>query len=146
MNAKAVQLYTIEQGVRMAINERPISNGEVRLGMTIGTKGTYTLKVETKVNNEVYVFDRLTGVETLLGEEDYTFETETGTLDNRFVVRLGAGELTGIKSIENSELRMENGEIYDLSGRKVKSQLSTLKSQIRSGLYINANGKKVVVK
>jgi len=146
MNAKGVQLYTVEQGVRMAINERPISNGEVRLGMTIGTKGTYSLKVETKVDNEVYVLDRLTGVETLLGEEGYTFETETGTQDNRFVVRLGAGELTGIKSIENSEFRMENGEIYDLSGRKVKSQLSTLKSQIRSGLYINANGKKVVVK
>ena len=47
----------------------------------------------------------------------------------------------------DEELRMKNegsdGAIYDLSGRKINSQFSTLNSQLPKGIYI-VNGKKVV--
>lgn len=137
MNANAIQLYTVENGVRYAINERPLSKGEITLGMNIAKKGTYTLKLDTQAENEVVLTDRLTGTEVLLNEDGYTFTAEAGKIENRFVVRLGAGEATGISSIENGKLRIEN-DVYDLSGRRMKSQL-------KSGLYIH-NGKKVVVK
>lgn len=51
----------------------------------------------------------------------------------------------GYTSIENVRVRNEKSTdaIYDLSGRKVNSQLSTLNSQLKKGIYI-VNGRKVV--
>ena len=47
----------------------------------------------------------------------------------------------------NEELRVKSEEsakvVYDLSGRKINSQLSTLNSQLKKGIYI-VNGKKVL--
>ena len=51
----------------------------------------------------------------------------------------------GIKSIDNGQLIIDNeaGAVYDLSGRKVNCQLSTVNSQLKKGIYI-VNGKKVL--
>ena len=51
----------------------------------------------------------------------------------------------GYTSIENVRVKSEKSTdaIYDLSGRKVNSQLSTLNSQLKKGIYI-VNGRKVV--
>ena len=38
-----------------------------------------------------------------------------------------------------------DAEVYDLSGRRINSQLSTLNSQLKRGVYI-VNGKKVLIK
>jgi hypothetical protein len=130
----AMQLYTIEQGLRYAINERPLGTGEVALGAIFAQNGTYTITLDTRVDNEVWLIDRMTGQEVLLGEEGYTFDSETGTFDNRFVVRLGNGDVTGIKTKGISE---GTSKIYNLNGIRVE--------QPTKGLYIN-NGKKVVVK
>ena len=53
------------------------------------------------------------------------------------------GEATGIQSIDNGQLTMDNS-VYDLQGRKVNSQLSIINSQLKKGLYI-VNGKKVII-
>lgn len=135
MTADALQLFTIEQGVRMAINERPLSSGEVKLGVTIGKKGSYTINVDTKSTTEVYLIDRLTGTEILIGEEGYTFESEAGTYADRFMVRLGIGETTGIETVDLS--KQADGDYFNLNGVRVDKP--------QKGLYIK-NGKKVVVK
>ncbi len=131
----AVQLYTIEQGLRYAINERPLGSGEILLGATFATRGTYTITLSTKVENEVWLIDHLTGEETLLGENGYTFESEAGVYDNRFAIRLGNGDVTGIKNVGTSA--KGEHEYYNLNGMRV--------GQPSKGLYI-VNGKKVVVK
>lgn len=46
-------------------------------------------------------------------------------------------ETTGIKSIDNGQLIMDNGAVYDLQGRKVTKP-------VKGGLYI-VNGKKVIM-
>lgn len=129
-----MQLYTIEQGVRLSINERPMAKGELTLGVMFSKKGTYTISLDTQVNNEVWLVDRLSGTEILLDEVGYSFEAEAGTFDDRFVVRLGNGDVTGINTIGISE---GTSKIYNLNGIRVE--------QPTKGLYIN-NGKKVVVK
>ncbi|MBQ7741970.1 MAG: endonuclease/exonuclease/phosphatase family protein [Bacteroidaceae bacterium] len=49
-------------------------------------------------------------------------------------------DATAIRGIENGEKRADNnGQIYDLSGRKVKSQLNR-------GIYINGQKRKVLIK
>ena len=133
----AAQLFTLQNDVRYAINERPLQNGIIELGMTIGTPGSYTITLSTKVEGEVYLVDRETGVETRLdGTEGYTFHADKGTSEGRFYIRIAGGEATGISQIENEASGIEN--IYDLQGRRVNDAT-------RKGLYIK-NGKKAVVK
>jgi hypothetical protein len=51
----------------------------------------------------------------------------------------------GIEEVKNERVRSEKsvGTIYDLSGRKVNSQLSTLNSQLKKGIYIVGDKKMV---
>ncbi len=136
LEGKSAQLYTLQNDVRFAINERPLGEGIVELGIQLGAEGTYILALNTKVNNEVYLIDRLTGTEIRIdGTEGYTFNADKGTIEGRFAIRLGNGETTGIKAVEGTT--STSTEYYDLQGRRI--------SQPQKGVYIN-NGKKVVVK
>ena len=134
--ASGIQLYTVENGLRYAINERPLSGAEVALGMKIAKAGTYTITLDTKADAEVYLVDLLTGEKFLMGENGYTFQAEAGTLDSRFIIVLAGGEPTGIETIANSQ---DANNIYDLQGRRIE------KNQMRNGVYVQ-KGKKTVVK
>lgn len=128
------QLYTIENGVNMAINERPLSNGVIALGMSIATAGTYTLTLNTTVGNEIWLIDTLTGQEVLLNDQGYTFSTGAGTYDSRFQIRLGAGVITGVNGID-ADYQVE--PMYDLQGRQTDA--------LQKGIMIQ-DGKKVILK
>ena len=56
-----------------------------------------------------------------------------------FNLNFGDSETTGIISIENGKLKIENDSWYDLSGRKFDGKPT------RKGVYVQ-NGKKVVIK
>ena len=130
-----MQLYTIDGNVRYSINERPLGEGVISLGIQITEEGMYTISLDTKVENEVYIVDHLTGTEVRLDGNSYSFHSEVGTFDARFSIRLGGGDTTGIKAIEDSPV--SNDVYYDLSGRRI--------SKTQKGVYVK-NGKKVVVK
>lgn len=134
---KSIQLYTVEEGLRYAINERPFAKGEVALGMKVMKDGNYTIKLDTKADAEVYLVDLLTGETTLMGDAGYTFQAKAGTLDNRFVIRLSGIDLTGISTVGNAQQQDEN--YYDLQGRCVE------KNQLKNGIYVK-KGQKAVVK
>lgn len=129
------QLYTIENGVRYAINERPLSDGIIILGMTIATDGIYTLTLNTTVDQEVWLIDTLTGQEMLLnGDGGYTISVKAGTYDDRFELRMGNGTLTGVNNIATDAQRM--GQMYDMQGRPTDAT--------QQGIYIK-DGKKVIM-
>ena len=130
-----VQMYTIEDGLNYAINERPMGEGIITLGVKFMKSGIYTIKLDTSVEQEVYIIDLLTGNEVLLTEAGYAFQAEAGTADNRFVLRLGIGEVTGIQNM--TETDSEKEIYFDLQGRQVM--------QPNKGIYLK-KGKKVVVK
>lgn len=131
------QLYTIESGVQLAINERPLADGIVSLGMQIVEDGAYTLKLDTKADGEVWLIDSQTGTEVLLGgSEGYAFSSKAGTFDNRFKIRMANGETTGIAGIETENTKDES-PVYDLQGRRT--------NPANKGVYIKG-GKKVIVK
>lgn len=133
----AAQLYTIEGDVRYAINERPLSDGNIRLGMQIAAEGVYTITLDTKAEAEVYLVDNLLGQEVRMdgNTEGYAFQSAAGTFESRFSIRIG-GKATGIETVENSEASAGSG-YYDLQGRAV--------SEPQKGVYLKS-GKKVVVK
>ena len=79
------------------------------------------------------------------------FELSDGTAQIRqFELNFGDEETTGIISMENGKLIMDNeaGAWYDLSGRKVNGQCSTFnvqRSTLKKGVYIH-NGRKIAIK
>ena len=115
------QLYTIENGMNLSINERPLGTGLIALGAYFGETGSYTLKLDSKSNTNVYLVDRLTGEETNLADNAYTFEAEAGTDTGRFMIKL-ENEATGIESAITDEIKVTaaNGRIYVKAPHSVK--------------------------
>lgn len=56
-------------------------------------------------------------------------------------------QVTGVESIQDANLNTQDGDgaVYDLSGRRILTPLSTSQSSLKKGLYI-INGRKVLVK
>ena len=73
------------------------------------------------------------------------FQTISGEV--KPVLTLGFEGATGIEAIDHYPLTIENEHegVYDLTGRRVNTQRSTLNTQLNKGLYI-VNGKKCLIK
>ena len=130
------QVYIIENGQRMSIDERPLSDGLVELGVYCGVTDEYTISLTmTDGNNgSLILVDKATGTETDLAHNAYHFKAIAGTYNNRFILRIG-NNTTGIQQIENQKEGMN--WIYNLNGQKLQTP--------QKGINI-INRKKVIVK
>lgn len=130
------QLYIIEKGQRMSIDERPLSDGVIALGVFCGTTDEYTISLATVGDNNepIILVDNETGEETDLTHDVYRFKATTGTYDKRFTIRIG-NNATGILQVEDS--KEEKKDIYNISGQKLHTP--------QKGINI-INRKKVIVK
>lgn len=134
------QIYTIGGNTRYAINERPLAQGTVQLGVHCGTDGEYTIALSGEVPGTVVLDDKELGVSVeLTAERGYTFTAAAGDYNSRFALRFMPGT-TAIEGVEAGET-VENGDIYTLQG--VKTTDAAAKQQ--KGVYIQ-KGKKVVKK
>ena len=136
------QLFTLDQeGNSYAINERPLSTGQVALAYYADQEGYYTISA-LRSDGEVSLYDAEQDITIDLTTEDYTFHTEAtdGVNNSRFMlvfsVKGNGGETTGI-SDNNRETINNNGSVFDLQGRKT---IATKK-----GIYVK-DGRKVVNK
>ena len=142
MDANVPQIYTIENGNQMAINERPLGDGTVKLGIKTAQEGQYTISAPRNGFKNIVLVDNETGIETDLSNSDgYAFSADKGTNESRFMLRVGGVVVTDISEIGNEQLNTEN-EVYDLQGRKIENSKS-VNSKLQRGLYI-VNGKKVL--
>lgn len=133
------QIYTLQNGIQMAINERPAGDGTVKLGIMIPVSGTYTIKSERNMLNDAVLVDLQEGTETRLSTDSYTFSASSGITDTRFEVRLSGNNATGIQSIEESAETNSSvsDEYYNLNGQRIETP--------SKGVYV-VNGKKVIIK
>lgn len=87
-NGDAATFYSLdEQGNRLAINERPIADGVVRLGYDIPAQGTYTISLKEPTGATLLLVDKRTGDVCDLNKKTYAFETEAGNIMDRFELR-----------------------------------------------------------
>ncbi len=129
------QIFTINGATRYAINERPLNNGQARLGLHFGTDGTYTIGLSNQPDGQVTLEDRLTGTKLQLnGTAGYSFTAKAGDSTDRFVLHFDA-VATGINAATTNEAD-RNDDTYTLDGRKVNNPTAP-------GLYIKG-GKKVI--
>lgn len=157
----AVQLYSIEaQGGKMAINERP--QGSVQLGFTAKAAGDYTISAE-RMDQPVLLKDNLMNITYDLSNGDYSFSSEAGTFDNRFMLLIDGGA-TGIADIATEAgvniMPSTNGinltgvdgktvNVYSLSGALFATRTENGFLNLSKGVYIVEVGKmkaKVMVK
>lgn len=81
---KVPQLYSLDQKQQCyAINERP--TGEVRLGYVAAAKGELTIKAR-RMDQPVMLRDTELQITHDLSVGDYTFSTDAGTFNSRFVL------------------------------------------------------------
>lgn len=160
-STSAVQLYSIEaQGGKMAINERP--QGSVQLGFTAKAAGDYTISAE-RMDQPVLLKDNLMNITYDLSNGDYSFSSEAGTFDNRFMLLIDGGA-TGIADIAKEAgvniMPSANGinltgvdgktvNVYSLSGALFATRTESGFLNLSKGVYIVEVGKmktKVMVK
>jgi hypothetical protein len=151
------QLFTIENNERMAINERPLADGKAALGVYIGVAGTHTFSLDTKSNDtEVVLIDKVTGVETDLTIDSYTFSAEAGTYTDRFEIRMKRTGETSITEATATEVKVaaESGAItivnatetiyvYNAAGAlvaTVNEKAATI--EVAPGIYVVKVGEK----
>lgn len=125
-------LYTIEQGLKLSINERPATAKSLTLCMDVATEGDYTLTLGKHTGTGITVTDLETGTATLLDDGSYTFHAQKGT--RHFAVSFD--NTSGIAEIVNR--KWSDGPYFDLQGRKVERQP-------QPGIYLR-NGRKIIVK
>ncbi len=100
-NADAASFYSLDKdGNRLAINERPVADGVVRLGCVLPAKGSYTISLKEKIGEGIRLVDKQTGAVCDLNKEAYTFEAEAGTLSDRFELR--SDVVTSVEAIDAS--------------------------------------------
>jgi hypothetical protein len=138
LDPQVPQLYTLADGVAYSINERPLADGIVTLGMKIAAVGTYNISLSTRDQNPttITLVDHETGQRTLLtAGAAYTFTADADILNSRFTLELG-DVATAIQSVALPTQQTQPA--YDLQGRRIDSHL-------KKGIYI-IGGKKHVVK
>lgn len=133
MDANVPQIYTIENGTQMAINERPLGEGTVLVGFKVAKSGSYTISAPRCQFENITLVDNETGVETNLANGSYTFNANAGQNDNRFVLRVGGVVITNINSLQQDDATERS--YYNLNGQRI--------NEPQKGLYI-VNGKKVM--
>lgn len=115
------QIYTKGEGVAYDINERPLADGIVLLGLQVAAAGSYTISLTTKGESaeEVWLIDNEEHTRTLL-TESYSFTVgEPTTFTNRFIIALGNAEPTAISEVETA-LPIRSEGIFNLSGQRLK--------------------------
>ena len=123
MNNNAPSLYSLDaQNQQLAINERPVGNGLVRLGCYIGVKGSYTLSAKEALASDLYLYDTETGASCNLRETSYAFTAEAGICNNRFELRTTLRG-TGVEAIAGFSWQVA-GDQLQLNGLPVGATVS----------------------
>jgi hypothetical protein len=142
----AINIYTIVEDTKLSIQGKPVAfdvNEIIPLGYKSTITSTYTINIpqfdglfETQ---NIYLEDTLLNVIHDLKASPYTFVTEAGTFDNRFVLRYTTNALgidnptfnentvvvyhneTGLH-INSGAVNIKNVTIFDVRGREIASQ------------------------
>jgi hypothetical protein len=135
MSNEVSQIFTMIGNTRMAINERPVGNGCVELGMTIASEGVYTIALKQAGEKTVVLEDREMGVTTVLSaDSEYTFSAMPGEAKGRFFLHFNGGE-TGINGIGAADA--EKAPAFNTAGVRVE--------ETQQGIVIK-EGKKIMNK
>lgn len=149
------QIYSINDDVDFSINERPLSDGTIILGTYFGSKGKYTIFMTANDAITATLVDKETGSQQDLNNSSYSFDANSGTYNNRFLVRLeDVSTSISASKVNSPNITVSAGEvtvdspllseinIYTADGTMVSRQTAQHASfALKAGFYlIKVNG------
>lgn len=90
-----LQIYSIGGDVKYQINERPIDNGNIALGIVVKTAGTISISPSRLDCEDAVLYDKMLNVSHPLATGAYSFNSAAGTFENRFELRVPGAKLIG---------------------------------------------------
>jgi hypothetical protein len=150
-----VDFYSVNQDKNLVIQGRALpfdENDEVPLGYKTKIEGDFTIKIDQTdglLNNQnVFIEDKLTNTLFDLKKGNYTFNTKTGTFNDRFVLRytdktlgnkeLVIGENQVLVSNKNKQIiinsiseTIDKVTVYDLFGRQLFKKNKVNNNELR---------------
>lgn len=127
-------IWTVQGRTQYAINERPMGDGTVTLGMQVGAAGRYQIALSegTTQGLDITIEDRATGKSQLISDGSaFSFNAEHGQYPDRFIIHI-VGSQTAIEGIEAETVEQP---AVNLFGQRVLGNAN--------GIVIK-NGKKVL--
>lgn len=144
------QIFSYDAAQTMcAINERPMANGTVDLGIKIPTAGTYQI-VATRMDTALYLLDRQENITHNLQNGNYYFEASAGMNTTRFaLVRTPQHAPTDLENVEQTTIQATdkgllvtgnaNIQVYTVAGLLItEGELSGL-VPLAPGVYMVVN-------
>lgn len=114
---RAIEIYTLDhEGNKYSINERPLSDGQIVLGISCNKSGTYVLSAP-RMDKTVYLLDTESG-ETSSLSDGCEISVNEGEFTSRYVI-VTEEAVTAIAEMAAEDADSEPA--YDLSGRRVKA-------------------------
>ena len=125
MDANVPQFFSICNGVRYAINERPVADGEVTLGVIVKKAGVYTITIPEDDMNEYEIVDLLMNTTSVLrADKPFEFTAESGDMESRFILRsISGGDATGVDAIAGGEGE-DNAPAFNVAGQAVNKKVA----------------------
>lgn len=157
------QLYTLDhEGNRLAINERPLADAQVMLGIQTGNARNYTIQA-SRADGDLWLIDLKTGAETDLTAAPFHLSADANsTIEGRYALRfvpaasgVDTASMTskvfagkGYISVENP--KAETVTIHALDGSEIlRGAETSFQVETSSGIYlvrIAGKTQKVIVK
>lgn len=148
-NNTAMLVYTVEDGVKYAINERPMADGVINIGFYTPADGDFTLSLNTAEHESLVLIDNETNTETTLSGE-YHFTAKAGYNNSRFSIVFG--EATGISTINADDGTISANSpysIYTIDGSLVGNYDAGTIANLSKGIYVISSNdvkRKIIVK
>ena len=124
INSNLSQLYLVKGNIKMAVSEQP-SLTSMSMGYKAAKSGEQTLTLTSvPENTSVVLVDNVAGTETSMTLGDtYTFQSEAGTFNNRFVIE--TTDLTGIsQAVADGEVKvLVNGTEINVYGAEAGTEV-----------------------
>lgn len=148
-----INFYSINQNKNFTIQGRALpfdESDEVALGFKSTMKGSFTIAIDEVdgllANQAVFIEDKLKGTTFNLKTGNYTFDTEEGTFNERFVIRyinrtLATEDFTiapnkVLVSVKNKQMKIIAAEtidkvvVYDLLGREIYTKTAVNSNEL----------------
>lgn len=156
LSAITSQFYTLLEGAPIIFNKMKPTTDEIPVGVKIREAGHYTISINDQKGFEdarFYLIDKQTNREYDLSNEDYVFDSEAVSTDDRYALRILKGatstemvESSGILVYTNNKTvhvrNIEAGDqvtIYSISGQLVEKETTTSDSYVKElpeGVYV----------
>lgn len=129
-------LYTVNDGIRYAINERPIHDGKIDVGLYAPVEGRYSLKPSRGDWADVSLTDYESNA-TISFSKEYRFRAKQGWNDHIFTISFE--NVTGISDTKSDATGNSPFYVYTIDGNFVGTLSPNEINELHKGVYVIKN-------